>query len=59
VVRADVAYSPEGIVTFGGLRLNAPKLGQAALPDNNAPSHYQNQHRLYGKGQTGIHILDA
>ena len=25
VVRADVGYSPEGIVTFGGLRLNAPQ----------------------------------
>lgn len=25
VVRADIAYSPEGIVTFSGLRLNAPQ----------------------------------
>ena len=25
VLRADVGYSPEGIVTFGGLRLNAPQ----------------------------------
>ncbi|HEU0043683.1 translocation/assembly module TamB domain-containing protein [Sphingomonas sp.] len=25
VVRADVGYSPEGIVTFSGLRLNAPQ----------------------------------
>ncbi len=25
VVRADIGYSPEGVVTFGGLRLNAPQ----------------------------------
>ncbi len=25
IVRADVEYSPEGIVTFGGLRLTAPQ----------------------------------
>ncbi|GGB32412.1 translocation/assembly module TamB [Sphingomonas metalli] len=25
VVRADISYSPEGIVTFAGLRLNAPQ----------------------------------
>ncbi|SEN23073.1 autotransporter secretion inner membrane protein TamB [Sphingomonas gellani] len=25
IVRADIGYSPEGIVTFSGLRMNAPK----------------------------------
>ncbi len=25
VVRADIGYSPEGVVTFGGLRMNAPQ----------------------------------
>lgn len=72
-VRADVGYSPEGIVTFTGLRMNAPKFqitrgegrydpahgGVAVIADANSAQYGPITVRVTGTATAPIVVLHA